>query len=189
MYFFAIWQLYFFSKLGILHLVIFLLWLTQALASERELVLSLLDPDSVADTGPIAQRFSKISDNDLGKMEPDLTFVLDRIFEGVCRPFKVRVEQVLQSQPNLIISYKLSNTLEFYSHTVSLLYSSLNTSCCYFSYSLNLTLLPADIRLARKGNSSQQYTLGSQGCCSKNIFRHTKSPGGETSSIPTPSCC
>ncbi|XP_051137296.1 conserved oligomeric Golgi complex subunit 6 [Andrographis paniculata] len=94
-------------------------WLHQALASERELVLALLDPDSVADTGPIAQRFLKISENDLGKTEPDLTFVLDRIFEGVCRPFKVRVEQVLQSQPNLIISYKLSSTLEFYSHTIS----------------------------------------------------------------------
>ncbi|KAL0329845.1 UNVERIFIED_CONTAM: Conserved oligomeric Golgi complex subunit [Sesamum radiatum] len=35
-------------------------WLHQALASERELVLALLDPDSTADTGPIAQRFSKI---------------------------------------------------------------------------------------------------------------------------------
>ncbi|PIN02091.1 hypothetical protein CDL12_25398 [Handroanthus impetiginosus] len=94
-------------------------WLHQALASERELVLALLDPDSTVDTGPIAQRFSKISENDVGKTEADLTFVLDRIFEGVCRPFKVRVEQVLQSQPNLIISYKLSNTLEFYSHTIS----------------------------------------------------------------------
>ncbi|KAK4389111.1 Conserved oligomeric Golgi complex subunit [Sesamum angolense] len=94
-------------------------WLHQALASERELVLALLDPDSTADTGPIAQRFSKIPESDAGKTESDFTFVLDRIFEGVCRPFKVRVEQVLQSQPNLIISYKLSNTLEFYSHTIS----------------------------------------------------------------------
>ncbi|KAK6158558.1 hypothetical protein DH2020_005872 [Rehmannia glutinosa] len=94
-------------------------WLHQALASERELVLALLDPDSVVNTGPIAQRFFKISESDVGKTETDLTFVLDRIFEGVCRPFKVRVEQVLQSQPNLIISYKLSNTLEFYSHTFS----------------------------------------------------------------------
>lgn len=91
----------------------------QALASERELVLALLDPDSMADTGPDAQRPSKISDSDVTKTESDLTFVLDRIFEGVCRPFKVRVEQVLQSQPNLIITCKLSNTLEFYSHTVS----------------------------------------------------------------------
>lgn len=91
----------------------------QALASERELVLALLDPDAVVDTGPTARRFSKGLEGDLGKTETDLAFVLDRIFEGVCRPFKVRVEQVLQSQPNIIVSYKLSNTLEFYSHTVS----------------------------------------------------------------------
>lgn len=92
----------------------------QALASERELVFVLLDPDAVVDTGPTARRFSTRSETDSGKTELDLTFVLDRIFEGVCRPFKVRVEQVLQSQPNLIISYKLSNTLEFYSYTVSI---------------------------------------------------------------------
>lgn len=91
----------------------------QALASERELVLALLDPDAAVDTEPTAQRLSKISESDGGKMESDLKFVLDRIFEGVCRPFKVRVEQVLQSQPNLIIAYKLSNTLEFYCYTVS----------------------------------------------------------------------
>lgn len=91
----------------------------KALASERELVLALLDPDAVTDTGPTARRFSKNSDGDGPKTESDITFVLDRIFEGVCRPFKVRVEQVLQSQPSLIVSYKLSNTLEFYSYTVS----------------------------------------------------------------------
>ncbi|RWR78546.1 Conserved oligomeric Golgi complex subunit 6 [Cinnamomum micranthum f. kanehirae] len=94
-------------------------WLHQALASERELVLALLDPDAVTDTGPTARRFSKNADGDGPKAESDITFVLDRIFEGVCRPFKVRVEQVLQSQPSLIVSYKLSNTLEFYSYTVS----------------------------------------------------------------------
>ncbi|THG11584.1 hypothetical protein TEA_016235 [Camellia sinensis var. sinensis] len=95
-------------------------WLHQALASERELVLALLDPDAVVDTGPTARRFSSNGlESDIGKNETDLTFVLDRIFEGVCRPFKVRVEQVLQSQPSIIISYKLSNTLEFYSYTIS----------------------------------------------------------------------
>lgn len=73
----------------------------------------------MVDTGPTANRFSKRLESDFAKTESDLTFVLDRIFEGVCRPFKVRVEQVLQSQPSLIISYKLSNTLEFYSYTVS----------------------------------------------------------------------
>lgn len=91
----------------------------QALASERELVSVLLDPDAAVDTEPTAQRFSKISESENRKTGSDLKFVLDRIFEGVCRPFKVRVEQVLQSQPNLIIAYKLSNTLEFYCYTVS----------------------------------------------------------------------
>lgn len=91
----------------------------QSLASERELVLALLDPDAVVDTGPTATRFSQNLENGSGKAESDKTFVLDRIFEGVCRPFKVRVEQALQSQPSLIVSYKLSNTLEFYSYTVS----------------------------------------------------------------------
>lgn len=91
----------------------------KALASERELVLVLLDPDAVIDTGPTARRFFKNTDGDCTKIDADMTFVLDRIFEGVCRPFKVRVEQVLQSQPSLIIAYKLSNTLDFYSYTVS----------------------------------------------------------------------
>lgn len=91
----------------------------QALASERELVLALLDPDATVDTGSTTNHTSNRLENGNGKTESDVTFVLDRIFEGVCRPFKVRVEQVLQSQPSLIVTYKLSNTLEFYSYTVS----------------------------------------------------------------------
>lgn len=97
--------------------ILFLIF--QALASERELVLVLFDPDALVDTGPTARRFSKSSEPDYVKADSDLTFVLDRIFEGVCRPFKVRVEQVLQSQPSLITAYKLANTLEFYGYTVS----------------------------------------------------------------------
>lgn len=103
-------------------------WLHQALASERELVLALLDPDA-SDTRPASHNYSKDVDSQSGKTESDLTFVLDRIFEGVCRPFKVRVEQVLHSQPNLIISYKLSNTLEFYFYTISDLLG-IETSLC-----------------------------------------------------------
>ncbi|CAA7026712.1 unnamed protein product [Microthlaspi erraticum] len=91
-------------------------WLHQALASERELVHALFDIDA-ADHNSNAKNTSE--NNLLKAAESDFTFVLDRIFEGVCRPFKVRVEQVLQSQPSLIISYKLTNTLEFYSYTIS----------------------------------------------------------------------
>lgn len=107
------------------------------MASERELVLALLDPDAAADTRPTASQLSKISENEAIKSESDLTFVLDRIFEGVCRPFKVRVEQVLQSQPNLIVSYKLSNTLEFYCYTVSYALFSVKI---FFSWSTFLFL-------------------------------------------------
>ncbi|OVA02985.1 Conserved oligomeric Golgi complex subunit 6 [Macleaya cordata] len=104
-------------------------WLHQALASERELVFVLLDPDAVVDTGPTARRFLKNTESESTNTESDVTFVLDRIFEGVCRPFKVRVEQVLQSQPSLIIAYKLSHTLEFYCYTVSDLLSRETALC------------------------------------------------------------
>lgn len=116
----------------------------KALASEKELVLALLEPDAVTDTGPTARRFSKNAESDSAKTEPDITFILDRIFEGACRPFKVRVEQVLQSQPSLIVSYKLSNTLEFYSYTVSCnlfpLYLSMQCFCCIYHVMLPLSL-------------------------------------------------
>ncbi|AEE31392.1 oligomeric golgi complex subunit [Arabidopsis thaliana] len=91
-------------------------WLHQALASERELVHALFDIDSADHQSNAKNTSENIA---LKAGESDFTFVLDRIFEGVCRPFKVRVEQVLQSQPSLIISYKLTNTLEFYSYTIS----------------------------------------------------------------------
>ncbi|XP_021724498.1 conserved oligomeric Golgi complex subunit 6-like [Chenopodium quinoa] len=106
-----------------------LAWLHQALASERELVHALLDPDADVDAGPTARQLSKNSEGESGKIESDLTFVLDRIFEGVCRPFKVRVEQVLQSQPSLIVSYKLINQLEFYTYTISDLIGSETALC------------------------------------------------------------
>ncbi|KAG6547166.1 hypothetical protein Mapa_011418 [Marchantia paleacea] len=110
-----------------------LAWLHQALASERELATALFSSDANAVVDSTSQRFttdssklasktarySKEPEKDDGKVEADMTFVLDRVFEGVCRPFKVRVEQVLQSQPGLILAYKLTNLLEFYSHTVS----------------------------------------------------------------------
>ena len=121
----------------------------QALASERELVLALLDPDAMVDTGSTVNRFSKSLENGTGKTESDLTFVLDRIFEGVCRPFKVRVEQVLQSQPSLIIACKLSNTLEFYSYTVSLTHLFFFFRCLLFCFSLMMTtVVSADLQIS-----------------------------------------
>jgi len=120
----------------------------KALASERELVLVLLDPDALVDTVSTVNRFSKSLENGTGKTESDLTFVLDRIFEGVCRPFKVRVEQVLQSQPSLIIACKLSNTLEFYSYTVSLPHLCFPRPLFCFSFLMTITVVSADLQIS-----------------------------------------
>ncbi|KAF8673816.1 hypothetical protein HU200_048573 [Digitaria exilis] len=109
-------------------------WLHQALASERELIVVLIDPDAMTDNGPTSRRQSG-RDTDSSRGEPDVTFVLDRIFEGACRPFKVRVEQVLQSQPSLIVSFKLSNTLEFYGYTIAELLGE-DTALCNTIWSL-----------------------------------------------------
>lgn len=93
-------------------------WLHQALASERELAMALFSPDG--SVGSTSRRFSRdLERTSSGKPETDLSFVLDRVFEGVCRPFKVRVEQVLQSQPGLLLLYKLSHLLDFYRDTIS----------------------------------------------------------------------
>lgn len=104
-----------------------LAWLHQALASERDLALALFTTEASLGSvsrknsldGSASRRFSKELDRETGKPETDMGFVLDRVFEGVCRPFRVRVEQVLQSQPGLLLAYKLTNLLEFYSHTIS----------------------------------------------------------------------
>lgn len=45
--------------------------------------------------------------------------LLDRIFESICRPLKVRVEQVLMMSPPLLLCYQLSHLLAFYHQLVA----------------------------------------------------------------------
>lgn len=151
----------------------------QALASEKELVLALLDPDAATDVESNPQQSNNGSDNDLAKAEADLTFVLDRIFEGVCRPFKVRVEQVLQSQPNVIVAYKLSNTLEFYSYTVSRTHDHIICCCFFFPSSLFLIFVDVVV-LIRNGYFRSLICLGEKqlflilyGCSRMLLKRHS----------------
>lgn len=68
-------------------------WIHQAMATEKDL-LSLLYGDDKTEI------FSSLS----------------AITDGVCRPLRVRVEQVIVAQSNgIVISYKLANLLRFYS--------------------------------------------------------------------------
>lgn len=58
-----------------------LAWVHQALASERELLISLFGQDDQAQAGTQDSANSDI---------PSSTALLDRVVEGVCRPLKVR---------------------------------------------------------------------------------------------------
>lgn len=44
--------------------------------------------------------------------------IMKKIMEGVCRPLKMRVEQILVSEPGPVTLYKLSNLLQFYTQTI-----------------------------------------------------------------------
>ncbi|CAI7820144.1 unnamed protein product, partial [Closterium sp. NIES-54] len=101
-----------------------LAWLHQALASEKELAAALFantdKPSSTsAESAPSGGGGSGEGGARVGGVDADVAAVLDRVFEGVCRPFKVRVEQVLTGQPGLVLCYKLSSLLSFYCHTVA----------------------------------------------------------------------
>lgn len=76
-----------------------LAWLHQACATEREHLEQLLKEC----TKPY-------------KTEQEKT--LGGILEGVCRPFQVRMEQVLVGDPGSLILYKLTNLIKFYHATI-----------------------------------------------------------------------
>ncbi|KAM6946221.1 conserved oligomeric Golgi complex subunit 6 [Aplochiton taeniatus] len=78
-----------------------LAWLHQATASEKEHLDALLKQVTV-----------------LG-VEENMQEVVSHITEGVCRPLKVRIEQVIVAEPGAVLLYKISNLLKFYHHTIS----------------------------------------------------------------------
>ncbi|TNN01163.1 hypothetical protein fugu_010545 [Takifugu bimaculatus] len=77
-----------------------LAWLHQATASEREHLEALLK--HVTHHG----------------VEDNMQEVVGHVTEGVCRPLKVRIEQVIVADPGAVLLYKLSNLLKFYHHTI-----------------------------------------------------------------------
>uniref|UniRef100_A0A8C0JE80 Conserved oligomeric Golgi complex subunit 6 n=1 Tax=Chelonoidis abingdonii TaxID=106734 RepID=A0A8C0JE80_CHEAB len=78
-----------------------LAWLHQATASEKEHLEAMLK--LVTTQG----------------VEENVQEVVGHITEGVCRPLKVRIEQVIVAEPGAVLLYKISNLLKFYHHTIS----------------------------------------------------------------------
>ena len=73
-----------------------LAWVHQALASEKELLISLFGQDSQSDTPMTHSGRADI---------PSSAALLNRVLEGVCKPLKVRM---LQSGPFLAACCELS---------------------------------------------------------------------------------
>ena len=67
-------------------------WLHQAMASERDFLLGIF-----------------------GKVDDEIPTTLAQVTEGVCRPLRVRVEQVIMSDLACVTAFKLSSLLRFYS--------------------------------------------------------------------------
>ncbi|NXF39318.1 COG6 protein, partial [Nyctibius bracteatus] len=79
-----------------------LAWLHQATASEKEHLEAMLKLATIQ-----------------GSVEENIQEVVGHITEGVCRPLKVRIEQVIVAEPGAVLLYKISNLLKFYHHTIS----------------------------------------------------------------------
>ncbi|OXB58951.1 hypothetical protein ASZ78_005772 [Callipepla squamata] len=78
-----------------------LAWLHQATASEKEHLEAILKLVTIQG------------------VEENIQEVVGHITEGVCRPLKVRIEQVIVAEPGAVLLYKISNLLKFYHQTIS----------------------------------------------------------------------
>merc|ERR1719232_1143374 len=78
-----------------------LAWLHQACPGEAENISQLL------------KLCEKV---DREKMEAK---ILSGTTEGVCRPLKTRVEQILVSEPGAVVLYRLTNLIRFYENTIT----------------------------------------------------------------------
>merc|ERR1712130_837417 len=75
-------------------------WLHQCAATERE---------------NLNQLVKKCPDH---LVAPHKEEMMQKILEGVCRPLKLRIEQILVAEPGPVVLYKLSNLLQFYHQTI-----------------------------------------------------------------------
>ncbi|RIB16037.1 component of oligomeric golgi complex 6 [Gigaspora rosea] len=89
-----------------------LAWIHQTVANEREFLESLFEIKNESDHSNI---------ENLDKENDDIVVrdLLDRDIDGTCRPLKIRVEQVLGSQPGAITGYRILNLIQFYKITIA----------------------------------------------------------------------
>jgi len=77
-------------------------WIHQCLASESELIISLL------------RKCVNETEEQKRKYEENKAKILNRCLTDICPPFRARLVQVLSSKPGLVITFRLSNLLDFH---------------------------------------------------------------------------
>lgn len=102
-----------------------LAWVHASLASEREFLVALFGEDpapgaTAAGEEEVAMEAAVEGDGAGGAATSDITLaqLMDTVFEGICRPLRVRLEQVLMSSPPPLLCFRLSHLLTFYLRTV-----------------------------------------------------------------------
>jgi len=100
-----------------------LAWIHQAVASESELMHSLVENIPSKEIAKLDRRSMndniKIPIKEEVSTSENIIKVMDTIFEAVCRPFKIRLTQVLSAKPSIVQIFRISNILDFYSRTIT----------------------------------------------------------------------
>ncbi|KAI8073094.1 oligomeric Golgi complex subunit 6-like protein [Gongronella butleri] len=121
-----------------------LAWVHQACAGEKEMLEALFKNPSLQ-SPKASEDYEDVS---VSMMRDAVDDLLDAAMEGTCRPLKVRMDQVLGLQPDVITSYKVANLILFYAITMSrllrkgsklatTLYGATNSASKYLYQTLN----------------------------------------------------
>jgi len=111
-----------------------LAWVHTSLASEKEFLTGLLGEDEVDenekndnDNEGGGDKKTTSTDEALGgddalidssSQSITISQLLSIVFEGICRPLRVRIEQIVISSPPPLLSFRLAQLVAFYLHTV-----------------------------------------------------------------------
>ena len=99
-----------------------LAWIHSAIASEMELLGNLFE-GCYSSNGLVARTDSLNMQLDGDSNADDATFlslqeIMDTIFESVCRPLKLRLEQILMAAPSPVLNFQLTTLFGFYLTTI-----------------------------------------------------------------------
>lgn len=98
-----------------------LAWVHAAIASEMELLTLVFEgcyESAILRRNSSNMTPASVYANDHEDTLTSMDEVMDSIFEGICRPLKLRLEQILMSSPPPLLNFQLSRLIQFYLHTV-----------------------------------------------------------------------